>query len=65
MNFYTSSVALLWTTAMRLGNPRTGTGEAVGAERAAGGVRLMSGERRPATSGITAAILPRSTCKCE
>jgi hypothetical protein len=56
MNFYTSSVALLWTTAMRLGNPRTGTGEAVGAERAAASGRLMPCERGPAVS---------ATLRCE
>lgn len=28
MNFYASSVALLWTTAMRLGRPRTEVAEA-------------------------------------
>jgi hypothetical protein len=44
MNFYASSVALLWTTAMRLGRPRAEVREAGVAERVAAGARPMSGK---------------------
>jgi hypothetical protein len=44
MNFYASSVALLWTTAMRLGRPRTEVAEA---ERIAPNRVGGRGEPRP------------------
>jgi hypothetical protein len=48
MNFYASSVALLWTTAMRLGNTRTVVREADAAERVAASPRPRDGSSRRA-----------------
>jgi hypothetical protein len=48
MNFYASSVALLWTTAMRLGNTRAEVRETDAAERVAASPRP-----RAAAAGIS------------
>jgi hypothetical protein len=68
MNFYASSVALLWTTAMRLGGARTEVCETDASERNAASARRMCEEaarcrrRRP---GVRASDAYRLTCKCE
>jgi hypothetical protein len=55
MNFYASSVALLWTTAMRLGTPRAEVREADSAER-------IAASRRPACLGMRHPAGPAQDC---
>jgi hypothetical protein len=71
MNFYASSVALLWTTAMKLRSPRIERRAAQVCERAAGSRRpfcraiQLSADAAGRGHGAGIACGCDLTCKCE